>query len=140
MNTKKFVLMWLTYVVVTFPLAVIWHLLLFKGLYDQLGIYNRQEPIFALGVAAIVIQGGMLAYVYPLLRRDGSALASGLRFGALIGLYNLTYAVLAAGAKHEVSSLAIWLLLGGAFCMVHLLTAGTAMALVYGNKPAAPAS
>lgn len=55
MNTQKFALAVIGYVVVTFVIAAGWHLVLFKGLYDQLGIFTREEPIIPLGIVSIIV-------------------------------------------------------------------------------------
>ena len=42
-----------------------WHFIFFKELYDSLGIYNRSQPTIPLGLTSMLIQGVILAYLYP---------------------------------------------------------------------------
>ena len=42
------------YLGVTFPLAILWHVVAFRPTYDQLGYFER-DPIFALGFLAILV-------------------------------------------------------------------------------------
>ena len=43
MDTKKYFLAALAYIVCTFLIAAPWHLVLFKPLYDELAIFTRKE-------------------------------------------------------------------------------------------------
>jgi hypothetical protein len=105
MLTKKFWLATLGYIVVTFIIAAIWHLVLFKEVYDQLGIFTRKEPIIPLGLASMILHGLVLSYIYPLLQRDGKPVVEGLKFGILMGIFLGSSAVLAEAGKQMVSSL-----------------------------------
>jgi len=73
-----------TYVVLTFALAFVWNMLLFRDTYVALGTQSmRAEPIMALGLAAILIE----AFVLPLLFSkvfDGS-LRQGLFLALAVG-------------------------------------------------------
>jgi hypothetical protein len=56
------------------------------------GVYRTQEGIkstMPLGMAAMFVAIVALATIYALLYRDGSGLAEGARFGALIGIYSV---------------------------------------------------
>jgi hypothetical protein len=58
MPAKKLYSAWLAYLVITFVLGYLWHLVLFKDLYAKLAIFTRlEDPIVPLGFAAMVIQG-----------------------------------------------------------------------------------
>ena len=43
--TRTLLLATFFYAAITLVLGMTWHFILFKDLYDSLGIYNRQEPI-----------------------------------------------------------------------------------------------
>lgn len=133
MKTSRFVLAALAYIVVTFVLAVGWHLGLFKGVYDELGIFTRREPLIPLGVLSMVVQGAVLAYAYPFFSRGGSPVREGLRFGLVMGAFIASSAVLATAGKHEVSSLRTWLVLESAFYALQYAIVGPVIALVYGD-------
>lgn len=58
----------LAYLVVSFALGAIWHIVLFKEYYKTLAIYsNIEKPRFSFGFFAILLQGIVFAYVYPLI-------------------------------------------------------------------------
>ena len=50
----------LAFVVPTFPLGYVWHLVLFKDYYEALAIY-RAEIVIPFGVASMLIQGAVSA-------------------------------------------------------------------------------
>ena len=119
------------YIVTSMALGMAWHFVFFKELYESLGIYNRGEPIIPLGLTSMVIQGFILAYLYPLFDRDGRGLIAGIRFGLLMGLFLFSVSTLANAAKIEVTSISSWLMIQTAFHVVQFLLAGAGIGLVY---------
>ena len=134
MNNRKFVSAWGVYVLVTFVMAAGWHLGLFKTTYGELGVLTRKEPIIALGVLSMLLQGAVIAYLYPRFYRGGSPARSGAWFGLLMGIFIGSNAVLAEAGKNEVASLSTWILLEGAFYIVWPVLFGIAVGLVYGRQ------
>ena len=63
--SKKFIYAALVYILFSMALGMSWHFIFFKELYHDLGIYNRVEPIIPLGMASMIIQGFIIAYLYP---------------------------------------------------------------------------
>lgn len=61
---KKFILATLSFFVLTMPLAYTWHVIWFHELYVQLGAFTRSTPIMPLGMASVLIQGAVIAYLY----------------------------------------------------------------------------
>ena len=133
---KKFVYAALAYVVLTFPIAAGWHLVLFKDLYEQLGIFTREEPLIPLGIASIVMQGIVLAYLYPRFYRGGRIISEGLRFGLLTGILMASIAVFAEAGKQQVASLGTWLLFESAYYLLQFGFLGVVIAKIYGTMPA----
>jgi hypothetical protein len=131
MSTTKFFWSWLTYVVITFVMGFVWHLVLFKDLYARLGIFTRiDDPIIPLGLAAMFIQGAVLAYLYPLVARNGGVVREGIRFGLITGLFIASSAVVAEAAKQRVSSLTMWLTVESVYYALQFVLCGIAIALV----------
>jgi len=132
---SKFLLAWAAYVVVTFVLGFVWHLALFKKTYQALGIFSRlDDPVIPLGLSAMLMQGAILAYVYPMFPKGGSLLAEGLKFGLVLGAFIASSAVFAEAAKQKVASLPTWLALESTYYVIQFGLAGIAIALVYGKK------
>lgn len=133
MNKKKFVLATIGYIIVTFVIAAGWHLVLFKVVYDELGIFTRNEPIFALGFLSMIFQGIVLAFIYPRCYKGDRPVIEGLKFGLLMGIFMGSYAVLAVGAKQRVSSLSTWIILESIYFLLQFGVVGIVIGLIYGK-------
>lgn len=103
MNHKSTLLGTLAYTLVTFPLAVIWHVVLFEEKYHSFG-YFEGEPNFILGMFTIIIQGYVLSLLYPYVKFKGQGIIRGLKYSLLIGVFFWSSHVLAFVAKQVVDS------------------------------------
>ncbi len=137
METRKYWLAALAYVFCTFLIAAPWHLVIFKSLYDELAIFTRKEPLIPLGLTSMVMQGLVLSYLYPLFARANHSVATGLKFGLLIGLLMASIAVLAEAGKQEVTSLSTWLLLETTYYLFQFAVVGAVIGWIY-RKGAEP--
>ena len=131
MNAKKFTLATLGYVVVTFALAFPWHLIWFKDSYHSLGVYNRENPIFALGIGSMVLQGLILAYLYPFFYKGTRPILTGIRFGLLMGVFLWSVSVLALAAKVNVTSLSTFFILSSLFHLIQFTACGALIGRIY---------
>ncbi len=98
---KKQILAAAIYPLIVFPLALVWHLVLFKDRYMSFG-YFEGEPNIAVGLATMIIQGTVLAAIYPMFKLGRTGLASAFQFAGLLGLFFWTSHVLALVAKQNV--------------------------------------
>jgi hypothetical protein len=133
MNTKKLILGALAYVVVSFVLGYFWYLVLFEDVYFGLGIYTRAEPIFAFGVGAMVLQGLVLAYLFPFFNRGARPVITGISFGLIMGTLMWSVTVLAFAAKTNVASLSTFFTLSTAFHLIQFTVAGAMIGWIYGQ-------
>jgi hypothetical protein len=93
----------LAYTLITFTLAVVWHILLFEEKYQAFG-YFQGEPSFLLGFVTILIQGGVLSFLYPFVNFTGNGSVRGLKYSLLIGVFFWSSHVLAFVAKQIIQS------------------------------------
>ena len=119
------------YAIVTMVIAMPWHFVWFHDLYAQLGIYNRQAPIIPLGMFSMVIQGLILAYLYPFFYKAGHPVIQGIKFGLLMGLYLYSVSTVANAAKIMVTSIPTWLGIQALFHTVQFVLAGAVIGLAY---------
>lgn len=105
---KQHILSTLAYMVATFAVQATSHFAVNRGHYAAVS-FMRPEPIFALGIFSMVLQGGILSYLYALCARQSSDWKSGLRFGLLAGVFFVSYPALAEPAKYQVPSVGHWM-------------------------------
>ena len=115
----------------TFALAFPWHLIWFKDSYHGLGIYNRENPIFAFGIGAMVLQGLVLAYFYPFFYRGARPILTGIGFGLLMGVFLWSVSVLALAAKVNVTSLSTFFTLSSLFHLIQFTACGALIGWIY---------
>lgn len=102
MKTTSIALGTLAYTLVTFPLAVAWHIVLFRPFYESIG-YFGSDPSFVLGFVSILIQGVLLSAGFGMVRLDGGRLRRGLLYAGFLGLFFWTSHVAAFAAKHPLA-------------------------------------
>ena len=89
------------YIVIVFPLALGWHTGLFKEKYESFGYFSG-EPNIPVGLATIIIQGVVLALIYPLFHTGSVGFVRAFQFAGLMGVFFWTSHVLALVAKQNV--------------------------------------
>jgi hypothetical protein len=128
------------YLVPTFPLGYLWHLVTFGARYERLGMY-RAEVVIPLGLLSMAVQAVIFAWAYPRLfstRRDGWV-GSAARFGAVFALLAWSFTTLPVAAKYRMTSVPDFLLLETAFTLVQFLLVAPLVALAY-REPATAAT
>ena len=75
------------YIFLNSLVAALWRLVLFADIIAASTSFAREEPIFPLGLAAMVIHGTPLISIYPKFHIPASWIRSGLLFGASAGLF-----------------------------------------------------
>lgn len=128
---KQFAYGTVGYSVVTLALAAPWHFKLFKELYDSLGIYDRAEPIIALGIATILVQGAVMSWLYPKAFPRERSLRTALAFCGAIGVFLFSVSTMANAAKMQVSSLPAWFAVQAAFHAIQFTLAGFVFAWAF---------
>src|SRR3977135_2702352 len=122
------------YLIPTFPIAFVGHLVLFEPQYHALHIY-RADPIIPFGLASMTIQGVVFSWAFPrlLAGNRGSILRDGLLYGLGAALLSWSFTTLAVAAKHPMASISDYVLLETAFTVLQFLLVGTLIALAYRN-------
>ena len=121
----------LAYLALTFPLAVVWHMVVFKGTYELIGYFGRSEPRFLYGFLSILIQGGVLSCLFPVLSRGDYSIQAGLRFAAILGVFHWTVHVLAYAAKGDLQRLGWFIPLETVYLGLQFATYGLLIGPIY---------
>lgn len=131
---KKFTLATIFYFILTMPWAYSWHVIWFHELYGELGAFTRSAPIMPLGIAAVLIQGAVIAYLYPFYYRGGHPIIQGIKFSLIIGLMVYTVMGFATAAKIEIEPISTFLAYHTIFQLIQFIVTGAALGLIYGRS------
>ena len=126
--SRRFALNFVAYLVPTFALGFVWHLVVFGQYYRELGIY-RPDVIVPLGFLSMVVQGVVFAALYPRVVAMPESVGSGLRFAVVAALLSWSFTTLAVAAKHPMASVPRYLLIETAFTAVQFLLVGLLLAV-----------
>lgn len=129
---KSFWLAVLAYVLPTFPLGYLWHLVVFADRYHQLAMY-RDSVIIPLGLLSMMIQALLFAWAYPRLFSDRAVSWRGgaVRFGLFFGALAWSFAVLPVAAKYRMSSVPDFVVLETLFTILQFAVVSPLVALAY---------
>ncbi len=128
--TSRFWLGILAYVVPTFPLGYVWHLVVFKDYYEALAIY-RADIVIPFGLASMLIQGAVWSYVYSRLFSGERLLAGTVKFAALAFPLAWSFVVLAVATKYHMASVTGFVGIESAFTALQYLVVSPMIALAY---------
>ncbi|HZR55678.1 MAG TPA: hypothetical protein VFA74_02305 [Terriglobales bacterium] len=122
----------LAYLLPTFALGFVWHLVLFKEYYENLAIY-RQDIIVPFGFLSMLIQAFLFAWTYQQLfaPRSGSLLSRGLIYAAFGAVLSWSFTTLAVAAKNKMASVPDYLVIETAFTVVQWIMVGPLTALAW---------
>lgn len=137
--SKRVAVAALAYLVPTFLLGFVWHLLLFKAYYDELAMYRR-DVIIPFGFLSMTIQALLFAWIYDraIVAAGRSRLRRGLVYALFGAALSWSFTTIAVAAKNVMSSVPDYLLIETAFTVVQWTIVGTLTALV-SARPSATA-
>jgi hypothetical protein len=136
MNMRH-VLAFLAYVVPTFILGIVWHLVAFDSYYKALQVY-RADIIIPFGFLSIAVQGAVLAYIYDRMFAGEDVLRGAVKFGCLVAPLAWSYFVIAVAAKHHMASVSGFVLIETAFVIVHYIVVSPLIALAFAFRKGEP--
>ena len=116
---KRYLPAVLAYLVPTFALGFVWHLVLFESYYEALAIYRR-DIVVPLGFLSMLIQAVIFAWLYDLgfAARRGRLWAKAFAYGAVGATLSWSFTTLAVAAKNVMASVPDYLLIETAFTIV----------------------
>jgi hypothetical protein len=129
----RFLLAALAYIIPTFPLGYFWHLEIFRHTYASLAVF-RPDITIPLGVASMVIQSVIWAYLYWRLFRHETVVMGALKFAAVAMPLAWSFMVVAVAAKHHMSSVSGFLTIETAFIAVQYIVVSPLIALAFSYR------
>lgn len=126
----------LAYLVPTFALGFVWHLVLFEGYYQRLAIY-RKDIIIPFGFLSMLLQAFIFAWIYQeaFAKRNGSLVIRGLRYAVTGAVLSWSFTTLAVAAKNVMTSVPDYLAIETAFTAVQWIMVGPLTSLAFARAP-----
>lgn len=122
----------LLYFLITMSWAYPWHMVFFHDLYTSWGAFQREEPIMQLGIAAILIQGLVISFLYEQTSHSsGNTYLKAIKFNLIIGLMTYTAMGFATAAKFQIEPVADFLIYHTLFQFIQFTLTGAALGWVY---------
>lgn len=135
---KRYVLGALAYVVPTFALGFVWHLVLFEHIYASLRIY-RSDIIIPFGLLSMLIQSVIFAFIYArgFAGRQRGLVAEAVAYGGLGAALSWSFTTLAVAAKNVMTSVPDYLLIETGFTLVQWIVVAPLTVLAFGRNTSA---
>jgi len=136
--TMRYGLAILAYLVPTFALGFVWHLVLFEEYYAALQIY-RSDIIIPFGLLSMLIQAVTFGWIYDkaFSRQSGTWLVRSIRYAAAGGLLSWSFTTLAVAAKNLMASVPDYLLIETAFTAVQWVIVAPLTAFAFAGRATA---
>jgi hypothetical protein len=122
--TKRIAIAALCYLIPTFALGFVWHLVAFKDFYDALAIY-RKDVIIPFGFLSMSIQALLFAWIYVRVFASWSDAASrAFGYAAFGAVLSWSFTTIAVAAKNVMSSVPSYLLIESGYTVMQWLIVG----------------
>jgi len=124
----------LAYLVPTFALGFVWHLILFEQYYKALAMY-RNDVIIPFGFLSMFIQAVIFAWVYrqTFSRRNGTLISQALSYAVVGGALSWSFTTIAVAAKNVMTSVPDYLMIETAFTIVQWIMVAPLTVLAFGR-------
>ncbi len=132
-NIKKIILGTLAFVVVSFVVQASNHFVISREHYAGIS-FMRKEPIMALGIFTMLLQGAILSYLFSFFYKNGETLMQGLKYGLLMGAFLGSYIVLVEPGKYTVPSVSAWIAVEGIASLLQFSLFGITLGAIYKRR------
>jgi hypothetical protein len=131
----RFLLGVLAYLVPTFALGFVWHLILFEQYYKALAMY-RNDVIIPFGLFSMLIQAVIFAWIYQQVfaRSNGTPFSRGLLYAAGGAVLSWSFTTIAVAAKNVMTSVPDYLAIETAFTAVQWIMVGPLTVLAFSQR------
>jgi hypothetical protein len=130
----RFFLGVLAYVVPTFALGFVWHLILFEQYYKALAMY-RSDIIIPFGFLSMLIQAVIFAWIYQCIfaRWSGARFSRVLVYAVVGAALSWSFTTIAVAAKNVMTSVPDYLVIETAFTIVQWIMVAPLTVLAFGQ-------
>jgi hypothetical protein len=96
----------------------------------------RAQPIVAMGLASMVIQGLIFAWLYPAFAAGASTVRKAVLFSWTLGAFLASYIALGEAGQYAIPSISRWIAVEGSVALVQYTLFGVWLGLIH-RAPAA---
>ena len=98
----------------------------------------RAEPVIAMGLGSMLIQGVLFALLFPAFQRGGDSVWDGVKFSWALGGFLASYIVLGEAGKYAIPSIGSWIAVEGSVALVQYTLFGVLLGLIHRRRAEAP--
>jgi hypothetical protein len=98
----------------------------------------RAQPIIAMGIGSMIVQGIIFALLFPTFNRGGRPVRNGLLFSWALGGFLASYIVLGEAGKYAIPSIPSWIAIEASVAFVQYTAFGVFLGLLH--RKTAPAA
>ena len=132
---KRYLVPALAYLVPTFILGYLWHLVLFTSYYERLAMY-RHDVVIPLGLASMAVQSLFFAWIWDRLgAREIPLWTRTWRYALFGAALSWSFTTLAVAAKNVMSSVGDYFVIESAFTATQWVLVAAATAAVSAARP-----
>ena len=128
----------IAYVVATFGVQGTSHFAINASHYADIPIM-RAEPLVPMGLASMVVQGLIFAWLFPTFNRGGHPIRNGLIFSCALGGFLASYILLGEAGKYSIPSIGSWIVVEGSAAVVQYVVCGLFLGLLHRRSMLEPA-
>ena len=118
------------YVLTTFGVQGTSHFVINASHYANIPIM-RTEPLVPMGLASMVVQGLIFAWLFPTFNRGGPTIRNGVVFSCTLGGFLASYIVLGEAGKYAIPSIGSWIAVEGSAALVQYVVFGLVLGLLH---------
>jgi len=123
----------LAYVVTTFGVQGASHFAINAGHYAAIPIM-RAEPVIAMGILSMLVQGLIFAFLFPAFQHGGSVVWDGVKFSWTLGGFLASYIVLGEAGKYAIPSIPSWITVEASVAFVQYTLFGVLLGLIHRRR------
>lgn len=127
------------YVFATMTVQMLNHFVINRAHYEAVP-FLRTNPVFALGILSMLVQGTVLVFLFKRIRRTGSWYSDAIKYALMMGLFFSSYSILAEPAKYSVPSALSWATVEAVGSFAQFLLFGLLLAVIFKRTRRSPLS
>lgn len=129
-NVARVALTVLAYMVATFGVQGASHFAVNADYYAGI-VIMRPEPIIPMGLASMVVQGLIFAWLFPVFNRGPHPVRNGIVFSCTLGAFLASYIVLGEAGKYAIPSVGSWVAVEGSVAAIQYILFGVLLGLLH---------